>query len=236
MDLNYVKAKQIANTPSPSAPGRSYDIFDQISSLIEEKKNKKISTKKYDELATEISKAMEESEMEQVSHLSLYAGVKNGLASLKAMKLSVVATTDIGTSPAAKFLREKELGSFFSEVAARDELVKAVDLGARLEPVLAKLGIKSEATIYFCNRMQDLKAAQALGLRPVVMPSKHEQIDVLLSAKPEGMIISLEELPIMLSLKSFKGSDDGNEEEKQLEKEAGEEAERLQPDESVDAP
>jgi phosphoglycolate phosphatase-like HAD superfamily hydrolase len=224
MDVNYVKAKQLlakekAATPSASFPGRPSDIFDQISALIDDKKRKKVSSEKYDEFAGAISKAMEESEMEQVGHLTLYTGVKNGLASLKPMKLSVIGTTDIGTKAAEKFLREKEVDSFFSKVAARDDLVQAVDIAARLKPLLTDLDIKPEESIYFCNRMRDLKAAQVLALRPIVMPSRHEQIDALLRAKPEGMIISLEELPTMLSLKSFKGSDD--------EKDAGMQSEKV---------
>jgi len=225
-EINYVKAKQVLSKESAIAPSTSSrtsaNISDQILTLVEEGK-KRSSREKYEQLASAISGALEESELEQINHVALNMGVKGGLGALKSMKLEVIASTDIGNRAAEKFLREKEIDSCFSQVAARNELHQMIDLGARLEPVLEKIEIKPEEAIYFCNRLRDLKAAQALGLRTMVMPSKLESIDVLLRAKPEGMIISLEELPTMLSLKSFKGDgNEGKQPEIVFEKEGGE--------------
>jgi phosphoglycolate phosphatase-like HAD superfamily hydrolase len=215
LDINYVKVQEVLTkeTAPPAAPaGRMPNIFDQISSLISDKEKNKIPAKKYEELLQHISHLLDESEEEQIGRFPLHMGVKNGLASVKPMKLALIATTEIGTKAAEKFVQEKEIKSYFSEIASRNELKQAADFSARLKPVLEKLKLKPEECIYFCNRMRDLKAGQVLGLRVVVMPGKNEQIDLLLRANPEGMIINLEELPTMLSLKSFKGSEEKRDE------------------------
>ena len=234
LEINYAKATQALKTeladvlPSGARP---WSIFDQISLLLDEKKKKKISAKRFNEISEKISKNMEELELEQVAIFPLYAGVKNGLASVKTMKLSVISTTEIGVAPAEKFLREKEIESFFSDTAPRRELAEAVDMGLRLRPLFEKLEVKPEESLYFCNRLRDLKAAQSLGVRIIVMPGGSESIDALLREKPEGMIISLEELPTMLSLKSFKGP-----EAKAKEKQMGKNEREEEEEEDEDSP
>ena len=108
------------------------DLFDSLNNL------RTKSPKKAEEVSEKISSIVDEAESDQIGQFQLYPGVKEGLASTKPMKLSLIATTELGSKSAGKFLKERDIIGFFSEVVSRDNLPSARDLETRLKPIMKK--------------------------------------------------------------------------------------------------
>lgn len=203
IEINYQKAfEALARESKPrSINPLSKDFFGQISLVLAEKKK---SQRDYKEFVTKMSELLDEIESAQIGNFHLYPGVKNGLGSLKTMKLSVAATTELGTNAAEKFLKDNEIKAYIGELVPRIKIESAGDLGLRIKSVLEKVKAKSDECIYFCNRLEDLNAAKSKKVATIVLPSKGSRMDAILRENPDGMIMTLEELPAMLSLEKFK--------------------------------
>ena len=196
IDINYQRAlDQLAKDYGQFIKSAPTDVTTQIE-LIKEKAKKK----DFDEFAPRISKLLDEIEISQVGDFSLNMGVKYGLAALDELDVSVVALTDIGKVAAEKFLKEKGIDSFIGKLVARDTIGEPFDLGSRLNRALGKDELKQGECVYFCNKLADLKLAKACNFSAIVLPSKGEKLDLMMLEKPLGMIMSLEEIPNLLSL------------------------------------
>ena len=171
------------------------DVFAQIE-LIKEKATKK----EFEEFAPKISRLLDRIEIEQIGNFFLNMGVKNGLAELDKLDVSVVALTELGKNAAEKFLKEKDIDAFVGKLVTREAMGEPSDLGSRLNRALGKDELKQEECVYFCNKLSDLKLAKASNFRTIVLPSKGEKLDLMMLEKPLGMIMSLEEIPNLLSL------------------------------------
>lgn len=154
----------------------------------------------------DIAELLDEIELSQIDQFSLYPAVKNGLASLKTMKLLTGATTSMGAKAAEKLLDKQEIRVLVGELVARDNIEGGTDLGLRLKLLMERLKLeRPEEIIYFCTTIPNLRVAKTMKLMTMVLPSKKEKMDLLLLEKPDGLLITLDELPVMLSLDTFKG-------------------------------
>lgn len=193
--INYKRAlDDLAKTYSQISKSASVDLFAQIE-LVKEKASKK----EFEEFAPKFSKLLDEIETSQAGKFSLNMGVKSGLTALETLDVSVVAITEMGKAGADVFLKEKGIDSYIDELVAREILGEPWDLTSRLNKAKGK-DISMEDCIYFCNTLNDTKIAKASNFRTVVLPSKGEKLDLMMLEKPVGMIMSLEEIPNLLSL------------------------------------
>ena len=112
----------------------------------------------------------------------------------------MVALTELGKDAAEKFLKDKDVDAYVGKLVTRETIGEPSDLGSRLNRALGKDELKQEECVYFCNKLSDLKRAKASNFRTVVLPSKGEKLDLMMLEKPLGMIMSLEEIPNLLSL------------------------------------
>jgi phosphoglycolate phosphatase-like HAD superfamily hydrolase len=171
-------------------------IFQLLTSL---QNQKKIDQAEYDKIQQEIDQVEEE----QITKAHLLPGVKNGLASTQGMKLKTIVVSDLGMRAVAKFLEKNELKLYFDSEVPRNKISTVNETSKRIMSTLKKLKIEPKECIFFCNTLTDLQQAKLLRMRVVVLPSKKESSSLLLQAKPDGMIISLEELPSLLALSSW---------------------------------
>ncbi len=171
------------------------DVFAQIE-LVKEKATKK----EFDEFAPRMSDLLDEIEIGQVGNYSLNIGVRNGLAALDALDVSVVALTELGTAAAKEFLKEKDIDAHVERLVAREKIGEPYNLGSRLNRALGNEQLKQEECVYFCNKLTDMKLARSSNFRTVALPSKGEKLDLMMLEKPVGMIMSLEEIPNLLSI------------------------------------
>jgi phosphoglycolate phosphatase-like HAD superfamily hydrolase len=190
----------MANEYKSLIDSSSKDVFRQLT-LVKEK----LPRNDQQSFMERFSKLLDEIEVAQIDRFQPYMGVSNGLASMKPMKLSLAATSELGALAVQKFLSKNGIMECFNEIATRAGIENTTDLSSRLNPILEKMKIAPGEAIYFCNRRIELKMGKAMGLRTIVLPSKFEKANNLLMLKPDGMIITLEELPSLLSLETFKG-------------------------------
>ena len=200
IDIDYQKAMGILTKEYISVfdPG-STDIFRQLA-LVKEKSTKE----SYGALSKKMTGLLDEIEYDQINQFPLHMGVKNGLASLKETKLHLAAITELGSNAADRFLEEKEISQYIEQSFTRSSLDDSQDFGSRLKLAFEKLQVKPEECIYFCNTIADLKRAREFKLRTIVLPSKKDPMNRLMMEKPDGLIITLEEIPNMLEIDTFK--------------------------------
>lgn len=162
--------------------------------------------KAYKQLRTLAESAAEKAETQSLNEAPLLSGVSTALEAAHSAGWLVAVASDFGKVPVSKALEQKSLAKRVDLIAARSRLDEDRRLTKRLAPVKRK--VKSLAkVVYFCNRSREVKEAKALGMRCMVLPSKTESFQTLLWAEPDGMILSLQELPQLLALPSMKLSE-----------------------------
>jgi beta-phosphoglucomutase-like phosphatase (HAD superfamily) len=153
--------------------------------------------------AAKLSIALDEIELRQIDRFLMNPGVRAGIEAVKSMNLKIAVTTELGKKVACAFLEKHGLKDI--------EILPRVEIGENLQDHLLaglkQMKIEPDEIIFFCNRLSDLRGAKSLGLRVVVLPNKNERIDRLLLERPNGMIMSLGELPDLLSLEAYRISE-----------------------------
>lgn len=199
--INYRQAlDELASTYPQIAKSASADIFAQIE-LVKEKAPKK----EFDEFTLKFSKILDEVETRQAGKFSLNVGVKSGLAALESLDVTTIALTEMGKAGAEVFLKEKGIDNYVDELVARETLGEPWDLASRLNKARGR-DIAIEDCTYFCNTLSDAKTAKSSNFKIVVLPSKGERLDLVMLEKPLGMIMSLEEIPNLLSLEASRNA------------------------------
>lgn len=127
----------------------------------------------------------------------------------------VVVASDYAKKAVLEGLESKSLRSNVDQILARSHLDEERNLARRLQPLSRKMkGLGS--SVYFCNSSLEIKAAKSLGMKCFALPSPVEQFRWLLQAEPDGIILSLDELPQLLSLPSMKLPAEANPETGQI--------------------
>ena len=164
---------------------------------------RQLGKKAYEGVRSRAETAAETLEARSLAGAQMHPGVVKMLEQVRDTGWWVVAATDLGKKPITEFLESKSLGQYMNRVVARSRLDQDVSLSARLRPVRAKLKTLS-TSVYFCNSSREVKEAKALGMKCFVLPSPVEPFRTLYQAGPDGIILSLEEVPPLLSLPSMK--------------------------------
>jgi phosphoglycolate phosphatase-like HAD superfamily hydrolase len=198
VEVNYAKASDLISKQfNGLAKVPSGNIFGEIDFVKE-----KASKKQFEEFALEMEKLLDEIELNQVSNFPLNMGVKAGLEALDTLDVTVVGITTLGQKASKKFREEKGVERLVSNVVSRDRIGEPLDIGALLNRAIENEELKSEESVYFCNKLADLKSAKTANFRTIALPSKGERLDLIMLEKPLGMIMSLEEIPNLLSLET----------------------------------
>lgn len=159
--------------------------------------------KAYKQLLSLAEAAAETAETQSLSEAPLLPGVSTALDAAHDAGWFVAVASDLGKVSVSKALGQKSLTDQIDLVAARTRLDESRELSKRLAPVRKKVRTLTRV-VYFCNRSQEVKEAKSLGMRCMVLPSKTEPFRTLLWAEPNGIILSLQELPQLLALPSMK--------------------------------
>ena len=169
---------------------------------------KVMAPKAYRQFRKEAESAAEKAEAQSLLEAPIFSGVTPALEAAHGAGWQVAVASDFARASVRKSLEQKSLSKVVDLVAARVRLDEDRRLEKRLSPV--KRRVRSlEKVVYFCNRSREVKEAKALGMRCMVLPSKAESFRTLLWAEPDGMILSMQELPQLLDLPSMKLSGPG---------------------------
>ena len=164
---------------------------------------KSMTPKAFRQLSLLAESAAETAETQSLAKAPLMRGVGEALEAAHSSGWLVAVASDFGKVSVAKALEEKSIAKKVDLVAARTRLIDDRALSKRLLPVKRKVKSLTKV-VYFCNRSREVKEAKSLGMRCMVLPSKTETFRTLLWAEPDGMILSLQELPQLLALPSMK--------------------------------
>ena len=164
---------------------------------------KRLGKKAYEALRRKAEDAADRMETQALGGAQMHPGVEKMLEALRDTGWWVVAVSDIGKKPVKEFLESKSLGQYMNLVVARSRLDEERLLSKRLRPVQSKLRTLANS-VYFCNSSRDVMEAKALGMKCFVLPSPVEPFRTLYQAGPNGIILSLDEIPPLLSLPSMK--------------------------------
>jgi len=201
VDINYQPISEYLekNYGSVLGSGSSRDTFEQISII-----KRKVSGQKLEEFSETIIKLLDELEISQIELFKLYPGLKQGLASLKTMKIRTALLSNIGKAATERFLEMNDLRESFSVLFPRDAgtIGQISDTKIRLDQVMKELGQKPSECMFFCNRLSQLQDGKTIKIRTFVLPGGKDRIDLLVKNKPDGMLLSLEELPGLLSIEA----------------------------------
>jgi len=164
---------------------------------------KVMAPKAYKQFYALAESAAEKAETESLSQAPLLPGVTEALEAAHAAGWLVAVASDFGGKSVFKSLEQKSLAKKADLIVARARIDEDRQLVKKLSPVKRKVKSLTRA-VYFCNRSREIKEAKSLGMRCMVLPSKTESFRTLLWAQPDGMILSLQELPQLLELPSMK--------------------------------
>jgi beta-phosphoglucomutase-like phosphatase (HAD superfamily) len=134
---------------------------------------------------------IEELELVAVEHASLYEDVIPALAELKAMGIRLFIASSLSGRAISQFLQK--CPHEFDAVWTRDN-----SQGIKAEPLRKAIqgaALKPEQTMFLTDTAEGLKAAESVGVNPILMMNDPDEARRLAMHKPAGGIVSLHELP-----------------------------------------
>lgn len=164
---------------------------------------KSLGKKAYGKFEVRAEATAEKIETQALAAAQMHPGVVKMLESVRDTGWWVVAASDIGKKPVADFLESKSLSQYMNLVVARSRLDEEPLLAKRLRLVRTRLKTLANS-VYFCNSSREVSEAKALGMKVFVLPSPVEPFRTLYQAGPNGIILSLDEIPSLLSLPAMK--------------------------------
>jgi beta-phosphoglucomutase-like phosphatase (HAD superfamily) len=164
---------------------------------------KKLDRKAYGRLRLKAEAAAQKVETQSLGSAQMHPGVVKMLEAVRDTGWWVVAASDIGKKPVAEFLKSKSLSQYMNLVVARSRLDEEGLIAKRLKPVQTKLKTLANS-VYFCNSSREVPEAKALGMKVFVLPSPVEPFRSLYQSGPNGIILSLDEIPSLLTLPAMK--------------------------------
>lgn len=200
VNVNYAEAYKVieGEGAQPAGVMRPFGIGPRLLALKDEMKRQE-----YLKTRSKAESVAEKLEAQAMASAQLNSGVVTALDAAKRAGWWLVVASDFGKKAVLKGLEAKSLKSSVNQILGRAHLDEERNLAKRLQPLKRKMkGLGS--SVYFCNSSFEIKAAKSLGMKCFALPSPVEQFRLLLQAEPAGIILSLDELPQLLSLPSMK--------------------------------
>ena len=154
-----------------------------------------ISPDRYNEIKQRIYQAIEKIEIDSAKGAQLTPGAKDALNELKQMKKKLVIVTNNGKLGTEQTLERLGLTGVFDGVVTRDH---ADELKPDPEMVLKALdivGAKHDEAVLVGDSIIDIKAAGAVGVRSVAVPTGPFSLARLLEEGPDFIISSFPDVP-----------------------------------------
>jgi HAD superfamily hydrolase (TIGR01662 family) len=154
-----------------------------------------ISSDRYNEIKQRIYDAIDEIEIDSAKDAQLTSGAKEALKKLKQMKKKLVVVTNNGRLGTERTLERLGVTGMFDGVVTRDH---ADELKPDPEMVLKALdvaGANPDEAILVGDSIIDIKAAGAVGVRSVAVPTGPFSLARLLEEGPDFIITSFLDLP-----------------------------------------
>jgi beta-phosphoglucomutase-like phosphatase (HAD superfamily) len=156
----------------------------------------------YNVILNRFESSAKQLEEETVREQDALPSAARGIKSLRNGAFKLTAYSSIEESVVRSFLSRAALIADFDYVWARTSLNG--DIVTRLRQGFGMNQVKPEGSILFTSRPEDVTAARSLQLKVVLVPNRREIGAAQLEAGPDAYVVTLEEVPMMLSLPAWK--------------------------------
>jgi len=199
-NLDYGAVLSLIGRDQPGALGKQ-SARGLATAMLELKK--KLGKEDYQQLKVKAEAAADKLENEALEAAEMHPGAVKMLEAVRDTGWWVVAASDLGKKPIAAFLKSRALRQYMNMVVARSRLDEERVLSKSLRPVQTKLKTLANS-VYFCNSSREVVEAKTLGMKCFVLPSHVEPFRALYQVGPNGILLSLNEIPTLLSLPNMK--------------------------------
>ena len=165
--------------------------FEITRRAIDDLKNKGFSQQYIRETLCEVSRIMNEVELESLDEASIISGVPETLKALRERGLKIGLMTRSCREYAEKILEKFNLRKYFDVVIARDDVENPKPDPAHAMRILDLLDVSADETLFIGDHWSDMECAKRSGLK-----------FVLFSLKEDNMQLSISDVPKIREMKS----------------------------------
>jgi pyrophosphatase PpaX len=180
---------------------RTPDMTDQLSLyFLLEKLKDSTEPDTFTRLRKMIYGMIEEMELKAATDVTLYPGAVDTLRNLRERSVRIGLVTNNGRKSTEITLSRYQLNSLFNIVVTRDDCDKMKPDGEPVSKVLAALNVTPGEAVLIGDGVMDIMAARAAGVRSVAVATGPFKIDLLLTAEPDYLLGSINDLPTLIEL------------------------------------
>ena len=165
--------------------------FEITRRAIDDLKNKGFSQRYIRKKLCEVSRIMNEVELESLDEASIISGVPETLKALRERGLKIGLMTRSCREYAEKILEKFNLRKYFNVVIARDDVENPKPDPAHAMRILDLLDVSADETLFIGDHWSDMECAKRSGLK-----------FVLFSLKEDNMQLSISDVPKIREMKS----------------------------------
>ena len=125
---------------------------------------------------------------------NLRDGVQDLLAALKTTGIKIGLVSNVGRKALEKALLKLDLHPFFSVVVSRNDVQFMKPSGEGLHLALSRLQVIKDKALYVGDSLDDIQAAEATGVKVIIILDKENSNEEILSAGAHQLIYHFDEL------------------------------------------
>ena len=125
---------------------------------------------------------------------NLRDGVQDLLAALKTTGIKIGLVSNVGRKALEKALLKLDLHPFFSVVVSRNDVQFMKPSGEGLHLALSRLQVIKDKALYVGDSLDDIQAAEATGVKVIIILDKENSKAEILSAGAHQLIYHFDEL------------------------------------------
>lgn len=168
-----------------------YHMLERVRCMVDEKT--------FERVKLEVYSILERFEEKAVQETSLKHGVREVLTELRGLGKKIALLTNSGRKTTFYALIKFDIINFFDIILSRDdvEFLKPSTLG--FQRTLSLLNLSASECISVGDGLIDIIPSKALGIKFVAVVGGYNPIEKMLEYKPDYIISSLSELPVLIN-------------------------------------
>jgi len=147
-----------------------------------------------DEVKQKIGAIYDRYDEDALTRWALRQKAKNFLSALKAKGIKTALVSNVGKKGLVKALQKLELHPFFDVIVTRNDVKAPKPHSEGIHLALNQLQVKKENTLFIGDSLDDVHAAKNAGLRVIIILGGENPKPDLLSANPDLLIQTYDEL------------------------------------------
>lgn len=198
-NLDYLSARRKSLQELEKLNLRTPEMTEQLSLyLILKKLKANLDPDAFTKLRRIVYDILEEMEVKAAREVVLYPGAVETIRNLRGRGLKIGLVTNNGRAGTELTLKQYQLRPLFEAVVTRDDCEEMKPDGAPVRKVLAEMQVPPEEAVLIGDGVMDIMAARAAGLPAVAVATGPFTSALLLEAKPDYLLGSVNDLPLLI--------------------------------------